>query len=170
MALVNCPECSKEISDSSVSCPHCGYPLNKEKPVQNVPSKNQKPKYNSKGIGCLVIIIGILIIYAVTSISSYFEEKNKPPKTEKEIRKELVEKHFSSWDGSHIGLTALIKKTMNDPSSYEHVETTYSDNASYLIVKTTFRGKNAFGGTVTNWIRAKVDLSGNITEVISQGP
>ena len=27
MALINCPECSKEISDKVKSCPHCGYPM-----------------------------------------------------------------------------------------------------------------------------------------------
>jgi hypothetical protein len=27
MALINCPECSKEISDVASSCIHCGYPL-----------------------------------------------------------------------------------------------------------------------------------------------
>ena len=27
MALINCPECSKEVSDSAPSCPNCGYPL-----------------------------------------------------------------------------------------------------------------------------------------------
>ncbi|RPJ50952.1 MAG: zinc-ribbon domain-containing protein, partial [Methanobacteriota archaeon] len=26
MAIVNCPECQKEISDQAVMCPHCGYP------------------------------------------------------------------------------------------------------------------------------------------------
>lgn len=26
MALINCPECGKEISDKSESCPYCGYP------------------------------------------------------------------------------------------------------------------------------------------------
>ena len=25
MALVNCPECGKEVSESAVSCPNCGY-------------------------------------------------------------------------------------------------------------------------------------------------
>lgn len=25
MALVNCKECNKEISDSAKQCPHCGY-------------------------------------------------------------------------------------------------------------------------------------------------
>ena len=28
MALINCPECGKEISDKSQACIHCGYPLN----------------------------------------------------------------------------------------------------------------------------------------------
>jgi hypothetical protein len=28
MALINCIECKKEISDKAVSCPHCGCPIN----------------------------------------------------------------------------------------------------------------------------------------------
>lgn len=59
---------------------------------------------------------------------------------------------------------------MNDPDSYEHVETVQLDKGDYIIVKTTFRGKNAFGGIVKNWVMAKTDLNGNIIEVISQGP
>lgn len=27
MALINCPECGKEISDKAMSCPYCGYPI-----------------------------------------------------------------------------------------------------------------------------------------------
>ena len=27
MALINCPECGKEISDKAASCPNCGYPI-----------------------------------------------------------------------------------------------------------------------------------------------
>lgn len=30
MALINCPECGKEISDKSKACIHCGYPLEEE--------------------------------------------------------------------------------------------------------------------------------------------
>lgn len=25
MALINCPECEKELSDTARACPHCGY-------------------------------------------------------------------------------------------------------------------------------------------------
>ena len=27
MALINCPECNKEVSDKATACIHCGYPL-----------------------------------------------------------------------------------------------------------------------------------------------
>lgn len=28
MALINCPECDKTISDKAIACPHCGLPFN----------------------------------------------------------------------------------------------------------------------------------------------
>ena len=33
MALINCPECNKEISDKAGACPNCGLPLEKLLPV-----------------------------------------------------------------------------------------------------------------------------------------
>lgn len=84
-------------------------------------------------------------------------------------RKKRIEGGFSAWDGSHLGLTKVIKESMNDPRSYEHVDTKYWDMGDHLIVTTTFRGKNAFGGVVKNWVKAKTDLDGNVLEVIEQG-
>ena len=40
MALINCPECGKEISDKSKQCIHCGYPL-KQKNICLVNGKEQ---------------------------------------------------------------------------------------------------------------------------------
>jgi hypothetical protein len=31
MALINCPECEKEISDKTQACPHCGFPIPEQK-------------------------------------------------------------------------------------------------------------------------------------------
>lgn len=87
-----------------------------------------------------------------------------------ENRKKQISGGFSAWDGSHTALKKLIKGGMNDPKSFEHVETRYSDKGSHLIVMTTFRGKNAFGGVVKNWVKVKASLAGDIIEVIEQGP
>ena len=93
------------------------------------------------------------------SAKKFIEHKNKK-------RKEQLETQFSAWDGSHINLEKFIKKSMNDPGSYDHVETTYWDRGEDLIVTTTFRGKNAFGGIVKNTIQAKVSLDGQILDIL----
>lgn len=84
----------------------------------------------------------------------------------KEIRKKQIEKQFHFWDGSHRNLEWHIKEIMNDPDSYEHVVTTYWDKGDHLVVTTTFRGKNAFGGVVKNSITAIVSLNGDIIQII----
>lgn len=77
-------------------------------------------------------------------------------------RKSEISRQFSSWNGSHRNLVSHIKRQMNDPSSFEHVETVYWDKGNHLIVRTTFRGKNAFGGVVLNSVTAKVSLDGKV--------
>jgi len=164
MALKNCKECGNEVSTKAGICPHCGA------------------KVKSR-IGCFGVIGIIFLIGMFGSFLGHLGNKNTKSasptakvnapakaKTSEEIREERIRKGFSVWDGSHRGLEKIIKKSMNDPDSYVHVETVYGDKGDHLLVKTTFRGKNAFGGVVKNWVIAKADLDGNIIEVISKGP
>lgn len=46
MALISCPECSREISDKAASCPYCGVPL------------IQKPKYEYELLPDTVTCLG----------------------------------------------------------------------------------------------------------------
>jgi hypothetical protein len=136
---------------------------------------NYKEVAMKKGISnriCLFafVIFGVFVGLAhINNSFSYPNKKHIISTPKEETRKEQIEKNFSAWNGAHYGLTEVIKKVMNDPGSYEHVETVYWDKSDYLVVKTIFRGKNAFGGVVMNWITAKVDLNGNVIDVISQG-
>ena len=126
--------------------------------------KKKKKKENmTPGQGCLVILV--IIIFVVIFIILSGGNGEKPALTKAEQRVEMIEEQFSVWDGSHRELTKFIKESMNDPSSYEHVKTAYEDREDYLIVETTFRGKNAFGGIVKNTVRAKVSLDGKIIEI-----
>ena len=80
-------------------------------------------------------------------------------------RKERILKQFSSWDGSHSNLKKWVKNNMNDPKSFEHVETTYTDKGDYLLVYMKFRGKNSFGAKVLQTAIGTVDLNGNVLSV-----
>lgn len=83
-------------------------------------------------------------------------------------RKELIEKQFSSWDGSHPALSRLIEDNMRDPDSYEHIETRFRDDKNSIFVVTKFRGANGFGGMTIQTVSAKVDFNGNVLEIVSQ--
>ena len=68
----------------------------------------------------------------------------------------------SFWDGSIRHLNEWIKTQLNDPDSFEHIETTfdprkYSDGTFFVIVK--FTAKNAFGGRILGTATAYVDPS-----------
>ncbi len=125
-------------------------------------NKKSNPKDVKKG--CLILTVLIAIIVSVAAITC----DNEPKKflTKQEIHQQNIQKLFSGWDGSHIKLTEKIKKTLNDPKSFEHIETTYKDMDSFLIVNTTFTAKNGFGGTLKNEVIIISDTLGNITEIL----
>ena len=62
MALIKCPECGKEISDTCDHCIHCGYKLNQKKVDNNVnQSINEKEttKNNIRdAISLLIVLVG----------------------------------------------------------------------------------------------------------------
>jgi len=155
MAITKCKECGKDISDKAEHCPHCGAPVSK------------KPSTGCGTIAAFFILLSI-IIGSATSI--YDSTNPKPAKTAEQIREERIEKYFDVWDGSHINLTKIIKDSLNDPESYQHDKTLYVDRGDHLIVETTFRTKNKYGGMVTYQIKAKTDTSGNVLQVISNKP
>lgn len=44
MALINCPECKKEISNKAASCPNCGCPIHTVQPQEIVNRESEKPE------------------------------------------------------------------------------------------------------------------------------
>ena len=76
MALITCPECKKKISDTTNSCPKCGYKLTPEK-VAEIKKKEQQAQKGC-GIGCLAVII-IMALYMIGSFSS--DSKKTEPST-----------------------------------------------------------------------------------------
>jgi hypothetical protein len=57
MALVSCPECSKEVSSHATSCPHCGFD----------PSLHAHAVRQSAGgvPGCVVLVVLAVIVCGI---------------------------------------------------------------------------------------------------------
>lgn len=44
MALIECPDCKKQISDQAPACIHCGHPMQPAQPTQPVKKDNSNTK------------------------------------------------------------------------------------------------------------------------------
>ena len=68
MALIQCPECGKEVSDKVKACPHCGYPMEETSQQSNTPQPVEVTAINlsSKDPGKTKrIVIGIVAALCV---------------------------------------------------------------------------------------------------------
>ena len=124
--------------------------------------KERNPKDVKKGCLLLTVFTGIVIAVLVLTCESEPEQQL----TKAEIHQQNIGKLFSGWDGSHIELTKKIKASLNDEKSYEHIETSYKDLDSFLIVTSKFTAKNGFGGTLKKEVIVMSDTLGNITEIL----
>lgn len=78
MALIQCPECNKEISDKVKTCPHCGFPFEDKTDGQGnvqqveIASVNISPKDPTKtkkiAIGAISVFAILALAFAIFSI------------------------------------------------------------------------------------------------------
>ncbi len=82
MALINCSECGKEISDKATTCPNCGAPVKKETVYVSRPTGQIKPepkKKSNKGI-IIAVVIGIIILIGLFGGSNESEPTSSESK------------------------------------------------------------------------------------------
>ncbi len=79
MALINCPECNREISDKAKSCPHCGFQqksadihVGYDSNIAINASKNENARFIQM-IGKLSVVFGIILLIKAfgMSVSNY---------------------------------------------------------------------------------------------------
>ena len=94
MALINCPECGREISDKAKNCIHCGYPLesnnkhekaeNTEKNSAETKSASGNNKFNLKKfiinhkkmiVSCFAGIVAIILLFIILIDKPSFGKK-----------------------------------------------------------------------------------------------
>lgn len=65
MALIKCPECQKEVSDSAPTCPHCGIAIAKKQVRKKKPVQKKKQAPGLLGwIGIIVVGPILVVLFA----------------------------------------------------------------------------------------------------------
>lgn len=84
MALINCPECKKEISERAFLCPNCGFPIKKPKPLSNKlkykrPANSNLPDAFYEELALIVKTLGL-----ISAVRFYNESTGKGLKESKD--------------------------------------------------------------------------------------
>ncbi|MGJ1420452.1 hypothetical protein ACR79T_12565 [Sphingobacterium spiritivorum] len=122
--------------------------------IDNAFDKIANSKWLKFGIGTVIIIF---------ILDQCFKKTPDAPKNK-------IENQLSNFDGSLIKFREYIKNNLNDPSSFEHVETRYKDNGDGTAsVYMKYRGKNAFNATLTKIAKCTLNVStGNFYDVVTE--
>lgn len=134
MSLIKCPECGKEISDKSVVCVYCGYPIESEtdKSLNNAPlTKTHDEKSKNK---IKYIIIGVIVVIVLVVIIALCVLKGGVSKDADGLYNGIA------WGTSYDDLKEYFAddetKTFNDYN--ESIIVRESDYNGYEGVKATF--------------------------------
>lgn len=121
-------------------------------------SKTGEVEYDNDEIPALSTLIDEEVVNSRKEIKAMEKQALKQKEEHEKRMRKFEEKCLSSWNGSHRELVKLVKQNMNNPKSFEHVETRYGVTGDYAGIVMVYRGTNAFGAIVTNSIKAKVSL------------
>lgn len=163
MALINCPECGKEVSTTAVACPNCGHPL---APVERETIVRQTPPVESKSdfpnwVFIPLAVLAIIVIFLLIAL----------------LRNDAAdEKTNVNIDLSTDRRAELPDSTVTRPTPQSDIIVPSNSDTSELTVPST---DSTTGGSTTTVpadsetateaivdIEAKVrDRSGNITSV-----
>lgn len=67
MALIECPECGKDISDRAIACPNCGNPMGQPISEQKIKVKGQREGcfLQTLNVGCMIFFVILLIFFLI---------------------------------------------------------------------------------------------------------
>ena len=85
-------------------------------------------------------------------------------KTKEEL---VMAKLTRSVDGCPLDMKDRVKESMNDPDSFECIETNVIRRKDDYVMIMQFRGKNPLGGMVKNVAKAEYDSEGNFARFIN---
>ena len=87
MALIQCPECDKEISDKVKACPFCGFPFESNADTKNdvqqveITSVNIAPKDPAKMkkmiTGVIATVVILALAFVIFGVIKHNDEKTK---------------------------------------------------------------------------------------------
>ena len=125
MALIQCSECHKEISDKAKRCPYCGF-------------SNRKKKLSRKAKRIIILIL--LIILTIAGVWYYNYEQRRQEKALRELDEYIESLAYPPRPNSYEQLSALIiGDALYQPISPQHQQALRIEYTKYRNMGTPFQ-------------------------------
>lgn len=151
MALINCSECGKQISENADSCPNCGNPI----------------LYAKKKSGCLYKIFIYLILLPIFAVSIFWvidgssdstSSKSSPDTSDYVLAYNYAEKYVKEYLKS--------PSTAEFPSTREKVaHTHYNSSASIYRINSWVDSQNSFGAMIRQRFSCEIIMDGKTVSI-----
>lgn len=160
MALIKCPECGKEISDSAISCPGCGHPMKQKAPEVEVQSKSdlseryrkmgeKKKKENKKGGKLKWIIIAIIVIFIIGAAAGGSDDKDQSASNTK------------TAENLDSAPAAMEETPVETETTIEYISVT-ADELSETLTNNAMKAQNDYEGKY-------LEITGKLGSIDSDG-
>lgn len=106
MALIQCPECGKEISDKAESCPHCGFPISESISNQQYNTISSTQEIN----GVQFDILEVQRKAFIQSVANVAKKVRKLCQCEQSQAEDVVYGYFLSTHGDCYGNVEELHK------------------------------------------------------------
>lgn len=154
MALTNCKECGKEMSDTVKKCPHCGF-INKELKQDKINNGKNFIKQHIKVISIIVIVL-VVVAIGLTIYNKKVEQDR--------IQAEIQANTLTDDEKMVAKVVNKLKSSLKNPESLQVFEIIYSkssDTSATVIIDSS--GQNGFGGSTRRRYMYLVKADGTIT-------
>ena len=110
MALINCPECEKQISDKANSCPDCGFPINNDNKFKprEVKVMGNIQKHNNIEIEAKRLVENGQLLAAVKYYKDNSNCSLKEAKDKVDLLRGVTPSHNNSGCGAFVLVFVLI--------------------------------------------------------------
>jgi len=130
-----------------------------EEPLGDVVARDAAQ--TAKGCGIIIGLLGIII--GILFLLTPADDGPDPDSPEAKISSQ-----FHPWDSRHLALEDLVVDNLNDPNSFDHLESRYTHNESEqtIRVRMEYTASNRLGGTVRGTAIAVFDYDGDVVDII----
>lgn len=162
MALINCPECKKEISDTAPSCPNCGYIMksNSEK------KHSIKKKTTTRKTGCGTIIFALLIVISLTILLSTLsnDEDNSENQNDSVDHSELLAYTYAE---DFVKKRLKAPATAEFPKTREKINHTTNYGEGKYKIRSWVDSQNGFGALIRSSFNCTIEFEGTTVRCTS---